>query len=144
MIQTAVIFSIILSFLSHEFLGLYTGGLISGGYLALYLHQPLRVAATYGAALVVFGIVKLLSRYLIIFGNRRYMAAILTGLVVHYAFTLAVPVLLPLGQDMRIIGYIIPGLIANDMLRQGVVKTTLAALLATGLVRAALMLGGLA
>ncbi len=144
MIQTAVIFSILLSFLSHEFLGLYTGGLISGGYLALYLYQPLRVAATYGAALVVFGIVKLLSRHLIIFGNRRYMAAILTGLVVHYAFSQLVPVLVPLGQDMRIIGYIIPGLIANDMLRQGVVKTTLASLLAAGLVRAALMLGGLA
>lgn len=144
MIQTAVILSILLSFLSHEFLGLYTGGLISGGYLALYLHQPLRLLSTYLAALAVYFIVKGLSRHLIIFGNRRYMAAILTGLVVHYAFTWLLPMLPPLSQDVRLIGYIIPGLIANDMLRQGVAKTTLASLLSAAMVRAILMLGGVA
>ncbi len=144
MIQTAVILSILLSFLSHEFLGLYTGGLISGGYLALYLHQPLRLLSTYLAALAVYFIVKGFSRHLIIFGNRRYMAAILTGLVVHYAFTWLLPMLPPLSQDVRLIGYIIPGLIANDMLRQGVIKTTLASLLSAAMVRAILMLGGVA
>jgi hypothetical protein len=33
---------------------------------------------------------------------------------------------LPLGSDLRTIGYVIPGLIANDMYKQGVVKTILA------------------
>ena len=36
--------------------------------------------------------------------------------------------------DMRIIGYIVPGLIANDMLKQGVFKTLAAVLLLSAVI----------
>ncbi|MDX9784797.1 MAG: poly-gamma-glutamate biosynthesis protein PgsC/CapC, partial [Spirochaetia bacterium] len=40
-----------------------------------------------------------------------------------------------LGQDLRIIGYIVPGLIANDMLKQGVGKTLAMVLVVAILIR---------
>lgn len=141
MIQTAVFLSIILSFLSIELFGLFAGGLITGGYLALSLHHPLRLVTTYAAALVVYGLVKLLARYLMVFGTRRYMASILLGLLVHWAFLQLLPYLPPMTQDVRLIGFIIPGLLANDMYRQGVIKTTLTSLVSAGLIRLVLMVG---
>ena len=43
--------------------------------------------------------------------------------------------------DMRIIGYIIPGLIASDMEKQGIVRTTLALIGVMVLVKVFSMLG---
>jgi len=40
---------------------------------------------------------------------------------------------------MRIVGYIIPGLIANDMLRQGAAKTIAMTLIAAALIRLAML-----
>ncbi|HEY9055461.1 MAG TPA: poly-gamma-glutamate biosynthesis protein PgsC/CapC, partial [Rectinemataceae bacterium] len=71
----------------------------------------------------------------ILFGRRRFMAAILLSL----AGTWLVETLLFkqgfLPRDLRSIGYVIPGLIANDMLKQGVWKTLAATALAAALVR---------
>ncbi|NLO15161.1 MAG: poly-gamma-glutamate biosynthesis protein PgsC [Clostridiales bacterium] len=142
MIQSAVFLSIVLGFLSHEFLGIATGGLISGGYLALNMAQPLRLASTYLASILVFLLVRLMSRHIILFGYRRFMASILTGLVMIWLFEKLMPVMPYIDQDIRAVGYIIPGLIANDMLRQGVIKTTLASLLSAAAVRAVLIIGG--
>jgi cell shape-determining protein MreD len=60
---------------------------------------------------------------------------ILVGFVVGWLLDL---VLLrsPAGyQDVRAIGFIIPGLIANDMIKQGVVNTVLSVALVTTIVR---------
>ncbi len=142
MIQTAVFLSLVAGFLSHEFLGIYTGGLVSGGYLALNMAQPLRLASTYAASVLVFLLMRLLSRHVILFGYRRFMASILTGFLLISLFETLMPLLTGISQDIRVIGYIIPGLIASDMLRQGVWKTMLASLLSAALVRAVMMLGG--
>ena len=140
--QTAVFLSLVAGFLSHEFLGIYTGGLISGGYLALNMAQPLRLVSTYLASALVFLLVRLLSQNIILFGYRRFMASILAGFLMIWLFESLMPAMPSIGRDIRVVGYIIPGLIANDMLRQGVLKTTLASLLSAALVRAVLMLGG--
>lgn len=142
MIQTAVFLSIVLSFAFSETLGLHAGGMVSGGYLALYANHPLRIVATYLAALSVYALVKLLSRHLMVFGTRRYMACILLGLAAHQALLRLLPFVPQVTQDVRLIGFIIPGLLANDMVRQGVVKTTLASLAAAALIRLVLVLGG--
>ena len=46
-----------------------------------------------------------------------------------------------ISQDFRIIGYIIPGLIANDMQKQGVVKTLLAVLVISMIIFLCMHLG---
>ena len=45
-----------------------------------------------------------------------------------------------LEMDIRIVGFIIPGLIANDMLKQGVVKTLLGVCILTVVVKLILLL----
>ncbi len=122
MIEITVGLGIALSLLLSEFLGVTAGGIIVPGYIALYLHQPLQVAITFLAALLVYGLIKMLSNYMFIYGKRRIVLAIILGFLFGYisrnwffspyeSFSFAV------------IGNIIPGLIANWMDRQGVART---------------------
>ena len=140
MIVYSVGLSIFVSLLFTEVVGLYTGGLISSGYLALFLHQPVRLATTFGAALATFGIIRLLSEWMLIYGRRRFAAAVLIGYLAGAAFSFFAADSFGADQDMRVIGYIIPGLIANDMHRQGVFKTILCLAAVAAMVRLLLLL----
>lgn len=150
MLQESIGLSVVLGFLASEFLGISAGGLVSPGYLALFLEQPLRLASTLALALAIFLAVRLLDRFVIIYGRRRFMATILLGLLGTWLLERALFASatmgadLPFGADLRAVGYIIPGLIANDMLRQGILKTVALTLLCAVLVRLVLMLVALA
>lgn len=63
------------------------------------------------------------------------MAAVLLGLIGTWTIEQLFFYAGDISQDLRIIGYIIPGLIANDMLRQGIVKTTALTITVAVLVR---------
>lgn len=140
--QTAIFLSIILNFAASEFLGIFTGGLITSGYLAFYLEQPARIAVTYAAAGLSCLIVRLLSTRLIIFGRRRFMVSVIIGYITGWALSQLLVASRLVPYDLRVIGYIVPGLLANDMLRQGFGRTVLMSLLSTLLIRLILMLGG--
>lgn len=140
MIAQTVGIGIIASFLFAEWVGLSAGGLIVPGYLAFFLDQPVRVGVTFLVALLSHGLVKLLSRYVIIYGQRRFMATVLIGFLLGWALEMTVIQLPMLSQDFRMIGYIIPGLLANDMIRQGVTKTVISALTVTAIVRLLIIL----
>ena len=96
MIGTSVTLGIIISFLFSEFTGLLAGGLVSPGYLALYMDQPLRVLATLAVAGLTLLAVRLASLRLILFGRRRFMAMVLTGMLIGWLLgrVLVLPVLL--------------------------------------------------
>ncbi len=68
MVEIALGLGIVLSLVLTETLGVTAGGLIVPGYIALYLHDPLRVIGTFAVSLIVFGIVRLLSFRMLIFG----------------------------------------------------------------------------
>lgn len=140
MLQQAIGLSIILGFLSSEFFGLYAGGLITSGYLAFYVEQPYRIATTILLSVVTYFLTKLLQRFIIIYGRRRFMVTVIISLILTWVieqcyYYVAIP------QDLRIIGYIIPGLLANDMLRQGIPKTLIMTLLFAFVIRLLLMVG---
>ena len=126
MIVTAFGIGIFLGFVFFELTGLTAGGIIVPGYIALYLNEPMRLLATLVIALLTYGLISLLSQYLILFGRRRFLLAILLGFFFRAAFDW-INVLLPeSGLDLQAIGYLIPGLIANEFYRQGILKTILA------------------
>ena len=135
MLQESIGLSVILGFLSSEFLGISAGGLVSPGYLAFYLEQPLRLFSTTLLSIVIYLLIRLLQHFVIIFGRRRFMAAVLFSLIGTWVFEQAFFYTDMLGQDLRIIGYIVPGLIANDMLKQGVGKTLAMVLVVAILIR---------
>jgi len=79
MVEIALGLGIVLSLVLTETLGVTAGGLIVPGYIALYLHDPLRVIGTFAVSLIVFGIVRLLSFRMFIFGKRRLVICLLLG-----------------------------------------------------------------
>ena len=124
-------------------LGLSTGGMIVPGYLALQMGDPLSVAVTIVDALIIYAIVKLLSKYMIIYGRRRIalmiLLAFISGILMnHMLVDFAVHGLL--GDAIQVIGYIIPGLIALSMDRQGIIETVGSLLIATVFVRLVLII----
>lgn len=143
MAAKAVGIGIVLSFLFGELTGLSPGGIVVPGYLALFLDQPLRVAATFAVAAASYGVVRFFSGHIILYGRRRFMAAVLSGYLLGWLLEAVLAAGLSVsisGQDLRVIGYIVPGLIANDMAKQGVLKTVVSALLASVAVRLVLVL----
>ncbi len=140
MIGSSVTLGVVFSFLFGELSGLLSGGLVGPGYLALYLDQPVRVLATLAIAGVTYLLVKLVSNYVVLFGRRRFMAMVLGGMLIGWLLGRVVSWVPEIGQEFRAVGYIIPGLIANDSYKQGFFKTAASTLLVAGLVRLALLL----
>ena len=141
MLQQAIGLSIILGFISTELLGLFTGGLVSAGYLAFFLEQPYRVASTLVLSLVVYGLMKLIGKAVILYGRRRFMLTVILGILLGWIYESHAYYLNGISQDLRIIGYMIPGLLANDMCKQGVWRTVLMAMVCALLIRLILTVG---
>jgi len=111
--------------------GYYPGGIIVPAYLVLFMDQPLRIIGTLLAALLTLLCYRVASRYLILFGRRRFVFMILFGGVWTFLWILVFPVIIPVSFEFRVIGWVIPGLIANHFERQGVVITTAALITVT-------------
>lgn len=150
---------LVVSLLFSELFGLAAGGLVVPGYIALYMERPIDVAATLAAAMLTFFLVRILSSFVIVYGRRRTALMILlgyaTGVLLSSALasafesaaepaTLAsAPALAALGRqtlEAGVIGYIVPGLIAIWLDRQGVVPTLAALLTSAVVVRLILIL----
>jgi len=104
--------------------GIYPGGIIVPSYLVLFLWTPERIAGTLIAAFLTLAVYRLSCRWLILFGQRRFVFLILLGGVWAMLWGRFVPFIVPISMEYRVIGWVIPGLIANHMERQGVVVTT--------------------
>jgi gamma-polyglutamate biosynthesis protein CapC len=139
------------SLLFSEMFGLAAGGMVVPGYIALYLNRPIDVILTLLAALAAYFAVRSLSTFIIVYGKRRTVLMIIVGYLVRGLFALipfyASDPLINISQqisnapgDFAVIGYVIPGLIAIWMDRQGVWETLAALITSAVVVRLALML----
>lgn len=145
MIYQAIGLGLVVSLAFSELMGVAAGGLIVPGYVALHLDQPLRVATTLVAALLTYATVGAMGRFILLYGRRTMVFCVLVGFVYGYLtrYLLIFNDELGIGFDVHLfqsIGYIIPGLIAYWMRRQGVVETISTMLMASFLVRTALVL----
>jgi poly-gamma-glutamate biosynthesis protein PgsC/CapC len=114
--------------------GYFPGGIIVPGYLALFLDHPTRILGTLAVALVSFLCYRLIAHYLILFGNRRFVCMILLGGCFTFLSLRVLPQIFPASPEFQIIGWVVPGLIANQFERQGVMVTTGALLAVTALI----------
>lgn len=141
MLQQAIGLSIILGFLSTELLGIFTGGLVSAGYLAFFMEQPYRILSTLILSVVVYGITRLIGKVVILYGRRRFMLTVILGILLGWLYESQSFYISGISQDLRIIGYIIPGLLANDMCKQGIWRTVLMSVVCALLIRLIMMAG---
>ncbi len=106
-----------------EIMDIYPGGIIVPAYVALYLDQPLRVLATILIALLSLYTYKILARYLILFGKRRFVMLILLGGLWAQIWFFLLPHFFADPLGLRAIGWVIPGLLANNLEKQKFVPT---------------------
>ena len=72
-----------------------------------------RIIGTLIAALLTLLVYLLVSRRLILFGRRRFVFLILVGGVWSILWRMLFPALFPLSVEFTVIGWVIPGLVAN-------------------------------
>ena len=118
-----VFIGLILALLYKELMGIYPGGIIVPAFLALTLDHPARALTTVAAACLAVAVYKLLARYFILFGSRRFVIILLVGGLVSQVFALAAPQLIASPAEFRVIGFVVPGLLANNLERQSFLPT---------------------
>ena len=133
---------LVVSLVFSETLGLAAGGMVVPGYMALMIHDPGRIAGTILVSLLTYYFIRLLSNFMFIYGRRRTVVIIMVGFLFGWLSREFLMIGLPDGQtlEFQAIGYIIPGLIANWMERQGVLQTLTTMIVAAVVVRLLLMI----
>ncbi|MCP4726426.1 MAG: poly-gamma-glutamate biosynthesis protein PgsC [bacterium] len=116
--------ALVLSLVFTSLTGFYPGGIIVPSFIVLFADQPERIIGTLAAAVLTVFCYKLMSRHLILFGRRRFVMIILTGALWTLVWLKVFPYLAPATMEFRMIGWVIPGLIANNFEKQGVTVTT--------------------
>jgi len=140
MIYQAIGIGVMVSFAFYEIIGLSPGGIVVPGYIALFLDQPIRILVTLLVALLTYFAVKILSNYIILYGRRRFLTMVLISFLLKWLIE-EIIIKMPIsGIELRNIGYIIPGLIANEMRRQGNFPTIYSLAIVSVIVRLILLL----
>ena len=141
----AIGMGMIISLFLTETIGVMAGGIIVPGYFALYLHNPLMVITTFLISLITYSLVLLLSKFMLIYGRRRLILCLLLGFLFGYLLRLILDITsfqIMINDnwiELEYIGYIIPGLIASWMDRQGVIRTISVILIVASIVNLFMM-----
>ena len=109
------------------------GGMITPGWLAVILvEDATRMAMIVGVVIVTYFLMRGVQRIVILYGKRLFAAVVLLGVFLQITLFLFLLNDYPLLFARETLGFIVPGLIAYQLIRQPIVPT----LLATGTVTA--------
>lgn len=139
MYNEVVLVGVALSLIFSELTGLSPAGLVVPGYIALSLQTPSRVVYTLAIALLAWGVTKLMARWMILYGRRRFTVLILLTYVLNAIITGCG--ILPFDPGM--IGAVIPGIIANEFEKQGIRKSLLSLAVVVGVLVLLMMWQGM-
>lgn len=119
LLDNIVVLGIIASIIYYEITEISPGGIIVPGYMVLFLNQPIRIFVTLILSISTLYIVKLLAGYTILYGKRKFALMIIISFIIGSGIDI---LRLPVSASL-IIGCLIPGIIAHNMDRQGIIKT---------------------
>ncbi|HEY3482698.1 MAG TPA: poly-gamma-glutamate biosynthesis protein PgsC/CapC [Streptomyces sp.] len=139
---------LVFSLICYLTTNLSPGGMITPGWLALTLVTDAgRAALMIGVTLLTLGATKVLQRNVILYGKRLFAAVVLCAVLLQATVMLALQHEFPLLYTTQTLGFIVPGLIAYQMVRQPlaatVISTTAVTLAAYVVLAAGLLLGAL-
>ncbi|MAW75501.1 MAG: poly-gamma-glutamate biosynthesis protein PgsC [Candidatus Marinimicrobia bacterium] len=132
-VYIAIGLGMVLSLLLSESMGVVAGGIIVPGYIALHLQDLPSIFLTFFISFLTYLIIYILSKKLLIYGKRRLILSLLLAFLLGLAFRTFVQI------NIDYVGFIIPGLIASWMDRQGVVRTISVILIESSIVHLFLM-----
>lgn len=139
MVEISIGLGIVLSLVLSETLGVTAGGVIVPGYIAIYLNHPIQVLVTFVVSILVWGIIQGLGHVMFLYGKRRIVLALILGFFFGYISRNMIFLPVEIGS-VAVIGNIIPGLIANWMDQQGVIRTISVVILTSVIVKLAVMI----
>lgn len=139
MYHEIVLLGVILSILFYELTGFSPAGLVVPGYLALCLQTPVRIFYTLLVVLLTWGAAKLLARWVILYGRRRFAVMILLS----FAVNLLIERSGLLGTSPGLIGCLVPGIMAQEFERQGILSSLLSLGAVTGMIALVMLWHGL-
>ncbi|MDO5738139.1 MAG: poly-gamma-glutamate biosynthesis protein PgsC [Eubacteriales bacterium] len=135
-IYLSIVLGLTLSLLMDDLFGITPGGMVVPGYLALIFNQWPRLLSIYIISLLTYLIVqKVLPRFFILYGKRKFAACIFVGLLIKVIFQILIPLALP-ETSLFLQGgtVIIPGLLAATYARQGIRYTLPASFFAAAVI----------
>ncbi|HET6858328.1 MAG TPA: poly-gamma-glutamate biosynthesis protein PgsC/CapC [Streptomyces sp.] len=124
------------------------GGMITPGWLALTLVEDLqRAAMVVGVTVLTYVTTLLVQRLVILYGKRLFSTVVLIGVLLQATVMIVLQLEFPLMYTNQTLGFIVPGLIAYQLVRQPKGATILATgsvtLMAYVLLTAGILLGAL-
>lgn len=132
--EYVLVVGVVTSLLMTEFIGVSPGGVIVPGFFALFALSPARIGISLVDAALALGLVRLLGRYAILFGRRRYASFLLAGFLGRFLFERILPGLDPQLPLVAAVGWLVPGILASEADRQGPIKTLVALAAGSGFV----------
>ena len=129
-----ILLGVMVSIIFYEITNITPGGIVVPGLLALYFNQIDRIIYTLIIAIITYFIVKLLSKYFVIFGKRRFVFMIIISVVLSLILDLILPTVSFELLSFNIIGYTVAGIIANNIYKQGLVKTVPSLIIVCGII----------
>ncbi|MBN1755575.1 poly-gamma-glutamate biosynthesis protein PgsC [bacterium] len=141
MLWLSIGLGLVISLIFAEAFGLAAGGLVVPGYVALYLDNPSHIAGTLLCAFAALFTLKLISNYSLVYGRRRLVLVILLGFIYGFLLRYFLQQGIVTGfWRFDPIGFIIPGLLAFWMEKQGILETITTLVIASTLVRLLLII----
>lgn len=137
-----ILLGVMVSIIFYEITNITPGGIVVPGLLALYFNQIDRVIYTLIIAIITYFIVKLLSKYFVIFGKRRFVFMIIISVVLSLILDLILPTVSFELLSFNIIGYTVAGIIANNIYKQGLVKTVPSLIIVCGIIGLIMLIVG--
>ena len=131
-VYLAIGLGMLIGLLFSESLGVMGGGVIVPGYFALHLQDLNSVFITFFISILTYGFISFLSKYLLIYGRRRVILSLLVAFLIGLYFREFI--------YLEYIGFIIPGLVASWMDKQGVIRTISVIIIESSIVHFILML----
>ncbi|KOU53089.1 poly-gamma-glutamate biosynthesis protein PgsC/CapC [Streptomyces sp. WM6378] len=103
------------------------GGMITPGWLALTLVEDLqRAAMVIGVTVLTYAGTLLMQKFVILYGKRLFAAVVLLGVTLQATVMIVLALEFPLMYANQTLGFIVPGLIAYQLVRQPKGPTLLA------------------
>lgn len=139
MYNQIIVLGVVMSILFSELTGLSPAGVIVPAYITLCLRTPQRVIYTLMVALLAWGISKLLSNYIILYGRRRFAVMI----ILSFCIDAIIGGIMAEAPIPSLIGILVPGIIASEFQRQGVIRSLFSLGIVVGMISIILMICGI-
>lgn len=125
---------LVLALVCYLTTNLSPGGMITPGWIAVALiEDPLQAAIIPVMAAVTFGLTKVMQRSVILYGKRLFAAIVLLSVFLQLTLFVIVQHDMPLLFAHETLGFVAPGLIAYQLVRQPPAPTILATAMVTAI-----------